>query len=79
MSSIAAIYRCKYIKMPDQKQNTLFYSDGFYSDGTNASLLLMRDLSEATPNSSQRSGLVKANSPAVSYNREKRRDSIQDL
>ena len=43
------------------------------------SRVLMWNLSEATPNSSQRSGLVKANSAAISYNSEKRRNSIQDL
>ncbi len=47
-------------------------------DGFQASML-MRNLSEATPNSSQRPGLVEANSPAVSHNREKRRDTIQHL
>ncbi len=40
---------------------------------------LVRNLREATPNSSQRSGLVKANGPAIPYNREKRWNRIQDL
>ena len=39
----------------------------------------MRNLREATPNSSQRSSLMKANGPAIPYNREKRRNGIQDL
>ena len=39
----------------------------------------MRNLGEAAPDSSQRPCLVEADSPAVSHNREKRRDTIQDL
>ena len=50
----------------------------YYSDGAEAAFLV-RNLCEATPDSSQSAGLVKANSPAISYNREKRRDSIEDL
>ena len=39
----------------------------------------MRNLGEAAPNSSQRAGLVEANSTAISHNREEGRDSIQHL
>ena len=39
----------------------------------------MRNLREAAPNSSQRTRLVKAYSAAIAYDREKRRNSIQDL
>ena len=40
---------------------------------------LVLNLGEAAPNSSQSPGLVEANSAAISYDRKKRRDSIQDL
>ena len=39
----------------------------------------MRNLGKTAPNSSQRPSLVEANSSAIPCNREKRRDSKQDL
>ena len=40
---------------------------------------LVRNLRKAAPNSSQRPGLMEADSPAISYNREKRWNCIQNL
>jgi hypothetical protein len=47
----------------------------YNDDGFQASCLV-RDLRKAAPNSSQRPGLVEADSAAISYNREKRWNGI---
>jgi hypothetical protein len=57
--------------------NTKYFSN-IHFDGTGASLLV-RNLRKAPPNSSQRAGLVKADSSPISDDSEKRRNRIQDL
>ena len=60
------------------QQNANEYHLLFYS-ALDRVPLLVRNLRKAAPDSSQRPALVKANSPAIPYNRQKRRNSVHDL